>query len=106
MTQAGRMDRRLLIRDNNETQSGSGAAKPEASTLATVWARFIPVGGDETFRGRQITATVDAVYEIRYKAGVVAQMQAVEGSDVYEIKTVNVHGRKEIMELRCSRVAR
>ena len=104
--QIGRMDRRLAIQKNTQTSPvpDDGTKIDGWATIATVWGRRIDVSGDETFRGRQLTAQLDSVFEIRYPEDftVTAQNRVlVDGQQFEIVGAPKMHGRREIMELRC-----
>lgn len=102
--QAGKLDRRVVIQTSAETQDAMGAPSVTWSTFATVWASRRDTRGSERVRAGAETAMADAVFRIRYLAGVTAKMRVLEGSDTWDIEAVAELGRREGLDLTCSRV--
>ena len=104
---AGALRQRITIRyAASSARSASGAQSVTPGTLATLWSRRTDIGGQETWRGRQLSGALDAVFQIRFRSDVTRQMQVVHGSETFEIEAVQRVGNKdEALELLCRNIA-
>lgn len=100
---AGSLDRRVVIQTVSETQDSMGAPTQTWSTFAEVWANRRDTRGSERIRAQSETAMADAVFRIRWLDGVTAKMRLVEGSDTWDIVAIAEMGRREGLDLTCSR---
>ena len=72
-----------------------------------------PVGGDESYRGRQLEAHVDYVVSGRYVSGVTSMMRLSVQKGLYDGKTLNIEQVRETqdksgkpyLELYCTELA-
>ena len=65
-------------------------------------ARYEPISGGETLRGKQVEAGVVAVFTIHARDGIESTMRVQHGSKLYGIAYVNqVDGGSRYIELRC-----
>lgn len=75
--------------------------------------RLISIGGDETFRGKQLEAKISHVYECRYVPGVVATMRLRMTAGIFKGRVLNIDfanivrkpGTVPMYELRCVELA-
>lgn len=75
--------------------------------------RVIDTGGDETYRGRQIEASITHVYECRYFSGVLPTMRLVMVGGIYKdrvfdikfVKVIREQGKIPQQWLYCSELA-
>jgi SPP1 family predicted phage head-tail adaptor len=104
MIRSGNLDRRVVIQTSTESQGSTGEVTPSWSTFATVWASRRDTLGSERVRAGAETAMADAVFRIRWLSGVTAKMRLTEGSDVWDIVALAELGRREGLDLTCTRV--
>ncbi len=103
----GKMDKRIRIDKAVETQSDSGQPVIEwKAFLEREPACFIPTGGQESLRGRQLEAGTKAIFIVRYKHGYQPTMSIVLDGDCqdtrYGITYINpVEGDSRYLELIC-----
>jgi len=65
-------------------------------------ARYEPVSGSETLRGKQVEAGVVVVFTIHARDAIDATMRVQHGANLYGIAYVNpVDGGSRYIELRC-----
>ncbi len=85
---ANELREKVIIRSMTETRGADGSVIETPATFATVWARIIPLSGNENFVAQGIDASV--VYDIwtRYIAGVTPQMNILWGSRTLTIQSV------------------
>jgi len=63
---------------------------------------FMPTGGTESMRGRQLEAATKAIFRVRYRSGYQPEMRIVFNSTNYGITYVNqVDGLRRYIELVC-----
>lgn len=101
---AGGLDRQVVIQTATETQGATGEPAVTWGTFATIWASRRDTLGRERVMAGAETAMADAVFRIRYLSGVTAKMRLVEGSDVWDIVALAELGRREGLDLTCTRV--
>jgi SPP1 family predicted phage head-tail adaptor len=98
------MDRRVTLQSRTVSRDATGAGIETFATLATVWAERRNMAGREQQMSGSETAMADAVYRIRWRTGIQADMRVVEGAATWDVFSVNEIGRREGLELTCSRV--
>ncbi len=99
----GRMDRQIVIEQNTPTQDSTGQPIDSWATLATVWAEFLPVSGQEFFQARQVNAVAVANFRIHYRTDVTRKMRLTFDDDTYDIVDANEDRRfgfKEFLLIR------
>ena len=96
---------RHLITIQNDT-SADGAEAPTWGTFVdNVPSGYYDVAGGETFRGKQLEASVTAVFEIRYYTGVTEEMRIVNASRNFNIsKIVDRQGISRYLELHATEI--
>lgn len=62
------------------------------------------IGGDESYRGRQLEGHVDYVVSGRYTAGVTSEMRLYVTSGFHSGKTLNIDNVREIKDQRGRRL--
>jgi len=63
-------------------------------------AGFVPTGGTEAMRGKQLEAGTKAIFRVNYRAGYTEQMRLIHDGTTYGITYVNaVIGIKRFIEL-------
>ena len=94
---AGELDRRITLQRLSETDDGFGTVASSWSTLATVWAKLMPVLGQEKLQALETTGTARRKFKIR-KSSDVADLSAkdrlVYGGDNHDIWDVSELGRE------------
>lgn len=69
-------------------------------------AKWMPVAGSETIRGRSVEAGIATVFTIRNQPGITPEMRVVHSSGTYGIGYVKpIDGRRRYIELHCKAVA-
>lgn len=96
---AGRLDRRITLLRQTETQGADGAPIRTWSEVGKVWAEVVPVGGKERLQAPQTIAEQTARIRIRYRAGVDVQMRIEHAGLLWEIQGLAEIGRREGIEI-------
>jgi len=69
-------------------------------------AKWMPVAGSETIRGRTVEAGIKTIFVIRWQANITPEMRVVHSSGTYGIGYVKpIEGRRRYIELHCKAVA-
>lgn len=97
----GSMRHRCTVQRVTETQDDAGQPVVSWSDfLVNEPCQFVPTGGSETMRGRQLEVGTKAIFRVRYRAGYEAGMQVIYGGRAYGITYVNpVDGLRRYIEL-------
>jgi SPP1 family predicted phage head-tail adaptor len=95
----GKLDRRIVIQQNTQTQNAAGEYVDSWNTLATVWASKESLEGTELDESDQRTALQKVIWIIRYKSTVTELMRIYYGSEYYYITSIQEVGRKWGMRL-------
>lgn len=100
----GAMRERITIKQPVETVDTIGQTNRTWTALySDEPARFDPVSGGETLRGKQVEAGVTAVFTIHFRDSIDSTMKVYHGSDEYGIAYINrVDGGRRYLELRCN----
>lgn len=99
---AGDLRHRVILQEIVETQNGYGETIKTWRNIGQVFAKLEPTAGMERFRASQMQADVTHAITIRYKTGVVPQMQIAKGDRTFPIlAVVNLEERNHWMELHC-----
>lgn len=100
-SKTGSMRHRVTIEEPVETQDDTGQPIVTWSAFANdVPADFMPTGGMESMRGRQLEAGTKAIFRVRYRPGFTTQMRVVHENIGYGITYVNqVDGLRKFIEL-------
>lgn len=102
---AGTLRHRITIQEPSASQDSYGEETPVAwSTLATVWAAFEPLSGDERYIevADQRLAETRVRFRIRYRDDVTHKMRVSWRSRTFNILEVrNVGGRDREVYLIC-----
>lgn len=99
----GAMRQRCTVQQVTETQDSAGQPVVSWSNyVVDEPCQFIPTGGSETMRGRQLEAGTKAIFRVRYRSGYQPEMRIVYGSTNYGITYVNqIDGLRRYIELVC-----
>lgn len=100
---AGELDRRITILQLTVTRSGLGDEVKSRSTLATVWAKVLPVSGREFANAtvEQLLTEKTLRFRIRYLASARndTKLQIVYDGQTYDVKHIAEIGRRVGLEL-------
>lgn len=99
----GSMRQRCTIQQPTETIDSAGQPVVAwTDFLTNEPCQFIPTGGNETMRGRQLEAGTKAVFRVRYRVGYTPEMRIQYEGNNYGITYVNpVDGLRRYIELVC-----
>lgn len=96
----GRLDRIITIQGFSSSQDSYGEEIKTWTDTAKVWANKRNAKGNERFIANQDVATVDAIFTIRYRAGITPLMRILDvDSREYNILSVIDVDRKRWLEL-------
>lgn len=82
---AGALDRRITLKSRSESQTSLGGPTESFSEIATVWARWKPAPGSQSFGASQRVDTAAGFFEIRHRADVDALAEVEFDSKRYEV---------------------
>lgn len=99
---AGKFDRRLELESPSTSVSASGGVETIWIRTGYAWAELVSAGGGESTGDDQVTAVQQAVFRIRYRAGITPAMRVVYRGRPYEINDVRESERNRELELRCT----
>ncbi len=99
---AGDLDRKIKIEKNTPSKNDFGEDVEKWSTFSTVWAKVIPLRGQERFESKLVSAELDTMFRIRYLAGVIPTMRIIHETRIYDIHAVMEIGRREGLDLLSS----
>lgn len=99
----GAMRERITIQSKTETVDAIGQTnRTWAATYEDEPARYDPVSGGETLRGKQVEAGITALFTIHTRDSIDSTMRVMHGSNTYGIAYVNqVDGGLRYLELQC-----
>ncbi len=104
MIRAGTLDRRITIQTVTEGRDAMGGVTETWGVFTQCWASRRDTSGRERVQAGAETAMADAVFRLRYISGVTAKMRVLEGDDAWDIVGIGEMGRREGLELTCTRV--
>lgn len=99
---AGRLDRRIVIKSRDAGTNSFGEPVDTWTTLATVWANVAPVSDGERWRAGETLAAKACRFTIRYSATVAVvdpTYQITYDGRVWDIQGVKEINRREFLEL-------
>ena len=99
---AGRLDRRIVLKRASSTLNGFNEPVYSWATLATVWAQMVPVNDGERMRAGETLADMQARFIIRWsaKAATVDPRDRLTFNErEYDINGVKLIGRNEYIEI-------
>lgn len=98
MQSIGKLDRRITIRSRTLSQAPSGQLAEVYADLAQVWAAVNPVGAlgrrDEQQAGMMVS-TRNTEFVIRFRPGIVPDMEVRFNSEIYRINQVEEFAFKD-----------
>ena len=100
MLNIGRMDRRITIERNAETDKGGGDYMKAWTPVATVWAEVLQQTASEFFTGYGEAETGTVIFRIRYRPGITTKDRVTYAGADYGIKEIKELGRRAALELR------
>jgi SPP1 family predicted phage head-tail adaptor len=100
MIRAGKLDRQITIERQAETVAASGAVLQDWVPVATVRAELVQRSADEYLTGYGEAETGNAVFRIRYLAGITTADRVNFNGVAYAIDEIAELGRKRALELR------
>lgn len=97
----GKLRHRITVQTAVETQDVAGQPVVEWQDMfANEPCDFRPMGGSESIRQREVQATFDALFTVRYRDGYNEQMRVVFQGKNYGIKAITkVDGVNRYLEL-------
>lgn len=98
--QAGKLDRRITIQSATLIDDGYGGQVETWGDVATVWAQFLPGGGNERFASAQVYAETQARFRIRWRAGLSPKNRVLFDGKAWDVLAVDEIGRRDGIELR------
>lgn len=104
--QAGRLNRRIVIKQRGTAQDAIGQPVETWTTVATLYAEIKHPAGLTAIKGDADVSIVKASIRIRYRTDIDAGMRAEHGAAIYDIKAVlpDEAGRKHV-DLVCERAS-
>ena len=64
---AGQLNRRVVLERVSESQNSFGEIDEVWLPLATMWARFVPLKGEEKFQARQFNPELSGEFHFRFR---------------------------------------
>ena len=102
----GQLDARVSIIERTRTTSTTGEKTVVETLFNTVWARIDDVSGQEEEDGKVIALNVRK-YILRYDPDLeiknITDLYIQDMNDLYNIHSVAYIGRKEYIQLKCSK---
>ena len=102
----GQLDARVSIIERTRTTSTTGEKTVVETLFNTVWARIDDVSGQEEEDGKVIALNVRK-YILRYDPDLemknITDLYIQDMNDLYNIHSVSYIGRKEFIQLKCSK---
>jgi SPP1 family predicted phage head-tail adaptor len=99
----GKLNKRITIQEQNRTPDGGGGFSVVWQSIAanpSVYASVVPLSGGEVLSMRQLENTVTHRVMIRYRSDITTAMRILNGTEVYDIKSIiNIGGRNEYIEI-------
>jgi SPP1 family predicted phage head-tail adaptor len=88
MVDAGKLNRRIVVKYLNSGQDSAGQPVLTWTTLATLWAHIRFSSGLESIKGGQDVSVAKCSVRVRLRTDITAAMRVYLGSTVYEIKSI------------------
>lgn len=96
----GKLDRRIIIKSPIKTEGIGGEILEESfATIATVWARFEPIPGGESFVDDQRRNKEKAKFSIRNRDGLTTEMVVEFDGRDWDIKSISPTVRNREIEI-------
>ncbi len=91
---AGKLDRRLILQRDRAENDPLAEGAERWTTVATVWAAYMPVSDGERQRASETSAVIDCRFHIRRTSKV--RDASPKWRAIFEGRTFNIVGVKEI----------
>ena len=95
----GALDRRIQIGSYTEAKNDSGENLRTWSYGSEIWAQLQPDGGREQLEAEQKVGLIDAIFLIRYRAGITQRNLVKYNSENYDILAIEEVDRKRYLKL-------
>ena len=104
---AGTLNRRVTIEALTPSRSASGEVVESWGTLATVWARVLPISGREFYAaaGDQMAHAETARFVVRWLAGVTPRDRLEYDGKTWNIRNIAELNMREGLEITAEAVA-
>ncbi len=99
---SGRLDRIITLQRAITTQDSYGEEIKTWTDIADVWAERQQLRGEERWQAQQTVAKIEAIYRIRWKAGLTPIDRLIDDGRIYDIQACSEIGRREGLELQVS----
>jgi len=93
------LDRKIQILKQTLTKNNFGEERITWTHFAWAWANVNYKGGREGFYARQVVATGDVVFKIRYIKSMSETMQIFYQNRKYDIQHIAENGRNDMLEI-------
>lgn len=93
------LNSKIEIQRPVKLRNAYGEANAGWETFALLWADVNYKGGREGYYARQVVATGEVVFKIRYTSGISPAMRILYDGKVYDITAVAEVGRRYMLEL-------
>lgn len=101
MLSAGKLNRRVTLRQRVAGHDAAGQPSASWSDLASVWANVRVLSGAQAIKADAEISTVRASIRIRLRDDVTAGMIVVDGSTTYDIRAVVKNAAEASADLLC-----
>lgn len=100
MTNAGRLNQRLILEAPVETPDGAGGVARSYESAATLWASVVPVSARDQMDAAQRGVTVTHRIALRYSADISSRHRFRDGARIFRIVSLRDHdGRKRVLDI-------
>lgn len=93
------LDRQIHIYNYTEVRNTYGEVRGKLTKFATLMANVNYRGGREGFYARQVVATENIVFKIRYYPGIKETMFIEYSGKMYDIRHIAENGRNRFLEI-------
>lgn len=92
----GELDQRIILQRETLADDGMGGSTVALNTVATVWAKAIPLAGREGMRAARLDAAHSYTFVIRYRADLRESDRILWEGAAYNIRAIARHGGREL----------
>jgi len=93
------LDRKIEIQQPVKVRNAHGELSTTWETFAFLWANVNHKGGREGFYAKQVVATGEMVFKIRYTSSVNERMRIIHDGKTYNIIAIAEAGRRQWTEI-------
>lgn len=97
----GKFDRKVAIKSQSKSQNDYGEYILTPSTLANVWAKIMPKGGNTDYEAETFVQQTNFEIYIRFRSDLTTLHYIEYNNKKYYIKSINEIGRKAGLKLEC-----